>query len=173
MSEITISIALTMFPRELVKLLENEYGFTVRDLSEGIYYVDGGLVPIQILESKRLSKSDNLFIRNVRSNLTADDMLSTLESYHEFRPLDDKNVYLDRLIRANLAVFKEAMKMSEAVKEIFLETAEENGWLENKFVDRLELDRKNTARKLISFGVSFEKIAEATGLTIETVEGLR
>lgn len=172
MSEITISIALTMFPRELVKSLENDYGFTVRGLGEGIYYVDGGLVPIQILESKRLSKGDNLFIRNVRSNLTTDDMLSTLESYHEFRSLDDKNVYLDRLIRANLAVFKEAMKMSEAVKEIFLETAEENGWLENKFVDRLELDRKNIARKFLSLGVSADKIAEATGLTVEIVEGL-
>ena len=95
-------------------------------------------------------------------------MLSTLESYHEFRPLDDKNVYLDRLIRANLAVFKEAIKMSEAVKEIFLETAEENGWLENKFVDRLE----SMARDMLLDGESIEKVSRWTKLPIPAVEKL-
>jgi len=39
MSEITISISLTMFPRELVKLLENDHEFVVRHLVEGIYNI--------------------------------------------------------------------------------------------------------------------------------------
>ena len=93
-----------MFPREAVKSLKHEHGFSVQDLDNGIYYIEGGIVPIQLLESKRLSKNDNLFLRNLRSNLSTDDMLGVLESYPE--PLDGKNVYLDRLIRANLATFK-------------------------------------------------------------------
>lgn len=169
MSDITISISLTIFPRELVKSLENDNGFTVKDLGEGIYHIDGGLVPIQILESKKLSKENNLFLRNLRSNLSTDDMLSTLESYQKYRHLDDKNVFLDRLIRANLSAFKEAMEMSEAVKEIFLETAEEKGWLEARF----ESDRKTIAKKLLLFGVTAEKVAEATELPMETVLDLQ
>lgn len=69
---------------------------------------------------------------------------------------------------ANLAAFKEAMKMSDAVKEIFLETAEENGWLDDRFIDK-----KTVAIRLLSLGDSVEKIAIATGLTIETIEGLK
>jgi len=92
-------------------------------------------------------------------------MLGVLESYPE--PLDGKNVYLDRLIRANLATFKEAMKMSETVKDIFLETAEENGWLDDKFVDR-----KKIARKLLLLGISFEKVSEATELPVDVVASL-
>ena len=75
LSEITVSVALTMFPREAVKSLKHEHGFSVQDLGNGIYYIEGGLVPIQILESKRLSKKNNLFLRNLRSNLSMDDIL--------------------------------------------------------------------------------------------------
>ena len=58
--------------------------------------------------------------------------------------------------------------MSDAVKEIILETAEKNGWLEDKFVD------KNTiAKKLLSLGVSIEKVAEATGFTLKELEQLQ
>ena len=77
-------------------------------------------------------------------------------------------MYLDRLIRANLATFKEVMKMSETVKEIFLETAEENGWLDS----RLESDRKKIARKLLSLGIPFEKVTEATELPVDAVASL-
>jgi hypothetical protein len=167
MSEITVSIALTMFPRELIKALESENGFTVQDLGNGIYYIEGGLVPIQILESKRLSKSDNLFLRNLRSNLSAEDMLNTLESYQAYRPLDNKSVFLERLVKANSIAFEEVMNMSDAVIDIIIEAAEKNGRLKDRFVDR-----KTVAKKLIELGDSVEKVAEATGLSVETVEGL-
>ena len=42
-------------------------------------------------------------------------MLDTLKSYKERKPLDEKNVYLDRLIKANHDVFMEAMSMSAAL----------------------------------------------------------
>ena len=108
-----------------------------------------------------------MFLRNLRSNLSAKEMLDTLQSYKEHRPLEVKNVYVDRLVKANLLVFKEALKMSETLMEIFLEGAEEYGWLDDKFVEK-----KKIARKLLLLGVSVEKVAEATELPIETVNAL-
>ena len=168
MSDITVSIALTVFPKKLVKFLKNERGLNVRKIGDGIYYIDGDIVPIQVVESKKLSSDSNMFLHNLRSNLSAEDMLCTLQSYKERKPLDDKNVYLDRLIRANIVAFKEVTEMSEAVKEIFLETAEENGWLD----DKIEQERKKIARKFLLLGVPIEKVAEAAELSIETVESL-
>jgi len=106
MSDITISISLTIFPRELVKLLENERRFEVQNLGNGIHYISGDIVPIQILESKQLSPDSNLFLRNLRSNLSVEDVLKTLQSFKERKPLDDKNVFLDRLVKANQKAFK-------------------------------------------------------------------
>ena len=98
--DLTLSIALTMYPRELVKTLESEHGF-----------------------------------------------------------------------RANLVAFKEAVKMSEAVREIFLETAEENGWLDNRdWIMNRDIEKaKVIARKLLLRGLPVEDVSEDTGLPIDTV----
>ena len=58
--------------------------------------------------------------------------------------------------------------MSETVKEIFLETAEENGWLDDRFVDRLE----SMARDMLSDGESIEKVVRWTRLPVAIVENL-
>ena len=111
MSDITISISLTMYPREMLNYLVGEYGVSVQDIGNGIYYVHGDIIPIQILESKRLSPDSNLFLRNLRSNLSAADIVQTMHIYGKQKPLNDKAVYLDRLTRANREAYEEARKM--------------------------------------------------------------
>jgi len=96
-------------------------------------------------------------------------MLKTLQSYKECKSLNDKNVFLDRLVKANPNAYMEAINMwSDDIKEIFLEGAEKYGWLEDKFVDK-----KQIAKKFLLLGVSVEKVAEATELPVETVMDLR
>ena len=167
--EITVSVALTMFPRELVKYLENERGLKVRDMDNGLYYIDGEIFPVQILECKRLSPDSNVFLRNLRSNLSAEDISNTLQFGRKHNLLDDKNVYLDRLIKANHGAFTEAMNMTEAVKEIILEGVKEYGWLANEF----EQNNKEKAKKMLMRGYPVEEVAEIMELPIETVKSLQ
>ena len=173
MSEITLTVSLTMYPRELVKHLVNERDLKVQDLGRGIYYVEGEIVPVQILESKRLSPVDNLFLRNLRSNLDQEDLLNTLKSYKAQKPINEKNAYLDRLVSANSNALKEAMRMSEATWNSFLEDAEKSGLLEN----RLEQERKKAsikaAKKMLQDGELVEKVAKWTDLSIEEVLNLQ
>jgi hypothetical protein len=167
MSEITVSFALTMFPRELVKSLENERGLKVQDMGNGVYFILGESYPTQILESKNLSQK-NLFLKNLRSNLTTEDVVATAQAYGMLKTFDKKNVYLDRLIQANLTVFEEAMSVSEAVKELFFKVADRDGWLEEREKEKLI----QVAKKLLSLGRPTDEIVEATGLPIETVKTL-
>ncbi|MCL2187357.1 MAG: hypothetical protein FWC16_00965 [Defluviitaleaceae bacterium] len=46
LTDITISISLTIFPRELIKQLTQERGFTVEEVERGIYYISGDVFPI-------------------------------------------------------------------------------------------------------------------------------
>ena len=172
LSDITISISLTRYPRELVKNLQKERGFKLHNLGDGIYHVDGDIVPIQILESKNLSPESNVFLRNLRSNLSTKEMLKTLQSYKEYKLLDDKNIYLDRLVKANADVFLEVMDMSESVKEIFLEGAERYGWLDDRFAEHSKQVAERIAKKFLLLGDSIEKVSEATGLPVEVVANL-
>lgn len=166
MSEITVSLSLTIYPREFIKTLENRHGFTVTNFANGIYHIYGGVVPFQILESKNLPESENLFLRNLRSNLNKLDMYKTMQAYKERKPLNDKNVFLDRLVNANPNAFKEALGMfTETNRGIIMEAIEENGWLDGRETKRL----KEVAKKMLLRGTSVEIVAEDTGLSLNTV----
>ena len=167
-SDITVSFSITKHPRELLKYLSDERGFKIEKQEKGIYYVRGDAFPVQIIEGKLLSSKENLFLRNLSSKLSVPDVKETIEAYKKIKPSNEKGMYLDRLIQANRNAFKEAMSVSEAVKELFFEVAEEDGWLEQ---DRTE-NAKKMAKKLLFLGVSAEKIAEASGLPIELVASL-
>ena len=168
-SEVTVSFAVTIHPRELIKYLENERGFTVRTAEPGICYVEGDTFPVQILENKLLSPDENLFLRSLRSNLTADDVTKMAEAYKKLKSFEGKNVYLDRLIQANQEAFKEAMNMmSDVAKELFFEVAERDGWL---LEDRLEYAKK-IALRMLSKNKPIEEVVEFTELPYETVAGL-
>lgn len=174
-SDITVSFAFTMFPRELVKHLREERQFTVLDMGDGIYYIEGDTFPIQLLESKNLSK-ENLLLRNLRSNLSEEEFNDTLNAYKNYQPLNNKSIYLNRLFQANLEVFKEAMKMVEELREIFLETADEEGWLDSridsKVIQEVIQDRKNMAKKLLLRGDTVEDVVTLTELPYDTVANL-
>ena len=105
-SELTVSFAVTVHPRELMKYLESVRGFAVRMAEPGIYCVEGDTFPVQILESKLLPSDENLFLRNLRSNLSVEDAAKTTEAYKELKLFEKKNVYLDRLMQANQDAFE-------------------------------------------------------------------
>ena len=79
MTDVTISIVVTMYPREVVRFLREERGLEVEDKGNGIHYVVGEVYPVQILETKALSRN-NLFSRNLRSNLTPVELQETLQA---------------------------------------------------------------------------------------------
>lgn len=167
--DITISFIATKYPRELIKYLKNERGLEVIEMVNGIHFVNGDLMPVQILERRKLSKEDNLFLRNLTSNLSTEDMVSTLKAYENKKELNPKSVYLDRLLKANWQIFKEVASMNITLKELFLESAEEEGWAEDLRIR----DRKRLAIKMLADGESVDKIIKWTELSKDIIIGLK
>jgi len=168
-SDITVSFSVTVHPRDLLKYLQDERGFTVEEAGCGIYYIRGDAFPVQILESKLLPPDENVFLRNLRSNLSKEEVIKTTKAYTELKPFEKKNVYLDRLIQANQIIFEEAVCMSEEVKQLFFRVAEKGKWFE-------ERDKKTSieiAIRMLRRNRPIEEVVEDTGLPYETVIGLR
>ena len=168
-SDITISFAVTIYPRDLMKYLEKR-GLTVTETESGIYFVEGEAFSIQILESKKLSAETNLFLKNLRSNLSKEEARRTVDAYKALKEFESKSAYIDRLINANKAVFKEVMEMSDAVLQEMLvkAVAEERGWLEAR--DREKA--REVARGLKADNVPLHIIVKNTRLSIHEVEAL-
>ena len=169
-SDITISFAVTVHPRDLLDYFVNVRKFRITESDDGIYYIDGDTFPVQILESKKLSSEKNIFLKNLRSNLNIADAHRTVEAYKKIKEFENKNAYINRLMKANQSVFKEVLSMSDtAIREIFVRAvAEENGW----FSERDNEKAKAIAKKLLLRGRPIEEVAEDTGLPYEVVKNL-
>ena len=175
LEDITMTFSLTVRPRELFKYLKNVRQLSLHGAGDGITYIIGEILPVQILESKKLD--ENLFIKGLRRGIKAQEATEILEKYESLVGIDARNAYLDRLIKANEAVFEEVKEMSEESKRILYRFAERTGWLAEREQAAVaaatrEIARetaRETARKLLGFGMTVDKIAIATNLTVEEI----
>lgn len=120
LKDITISFVVTPKPTKLFDHLVNERGLEIEESSSGIYYVKGDILKAQIIESKKLSEENNVFLKNLRSSLTKRDVKKVLDAYGKYAPLEKVSAYLNRVLNANLSIFKEVLAMdSPEIREIF------------------------------------------------------
>ena len=181
LEDITVTFSLSMRPRELFRNLKNVRKLALHNAGDGITYIMGEFLPVQILEIKQLPKDENLFIKGLKRGNNADLMTEILEKYDSLVGLDARNAYIDRLIRANKDVLKGVMEMSEELKRILIEIIDENGWYAERDAKRDAAllaantretaikTAKETAKKLLGFGYPIEEISIATNLTVEEV----
>ena len=162
--DITVTLVSNRYPRDLIKYLKNEEGLEIETVGKGIYHVKGGIFPIQILEQKKLSSKENLFLKNLSDNINKDDAISIIEILDSLGELSAKNAYLDAVMAANRQVFQEVSSMSAVMKEIFLESAEKNGWYEEKMI--------TIAKKMLQDGKPLEEIIRYTELPLKVVKTL-
>ena len=133
-------------------------------------YVEADTFDVQILESKLLSEEENRFIKNLRSNLSVAEAQRTLDAYKKIKDFESKNVYINRLARANPAVFKEMMELSDtAIKDmVVVALAEDMGLLKDRDIEKA----KEIARNFLRLGRPIEEVAKATELPLDMVKTL-
>ena len=173
LADVTVTFSLTMRPRKLLKNLEHERGLGLVNAGNGITYIMGEILPVQIIESMKLPDDENLFMKNLRSGFSAEEITEILKKYDELFVLDTKNVYIDRLIKANKDACKEAIMMSEELRRIWDEIADETGWLADRdqkvIANAIRETARTTAKKMLHYGDPIDKIAAVTELPFEEV----
>ena len=129
--------------------------------------------------SVRASLSDitieeNLFIKNLRSDLSVAEAQRVLDAYKKIKDFESKNAYINRLVRANPAVFKEMMELSDtAIKDIVIVAlAEDMGLLDERDRQRDFENAKQIARGFKNKNYSLSDISEITGLSLQEVVAL-
>ena len=170
--DITVTLVSNRYPRDLIKYLEYEEGLEIEAVGEGIYYAKGGTFPIQILEQKKLSSEENLFLKNLSNNINENDATRIIEVLDNLGELSAKNAYLDAVMAANRQVFQEVSSMSAVMKEIFLEAAEKNGWYEERDKERIKERMIAQAKEMLQDGEPLDKIVKYTKLPLEVVRTL-
>ena len=127
MEELTITFACHKYPAKLFRHLREKRKFQIRKVEEGIYYIIGDYLPIQILLLNRLPEEENLWLRNLTDHLSGEEQAERLVK--EYWNHKDNTLYqavMDIIIRANRKQFEEAKNMCDALRELFAEELKEN-----------------------------------------------
>jgi hypothetical protein len=171
LSGVTLSFVEQRHPRELISYLAGVRNYGVEESGPGIYTVRGDYLPIQIIETKRLSGEENLWLRSLSKDLEVGAARVILEAGKGSVREAPMSAYLDVLLRANPEAFLEAWSMTNGTRtfeEVFTEAGIIPQWIEQGE----EKKALAIARNLLAKGWAVEDVAETTDLPIEKVRSL-
>ena len=170
-TSMTISFVESRNPRELLYHFKKVRAYKVEENSPGIYTVIGDIIPIQLIDNRKLSTEENLWLKSLSNTL---DPLAVLK-ISEKADLQNKTVkiqaYMDVITKANYHAVEEAIEMRSPAKsldEVFERTGLAAKW-EAKAEERKALD---IAQNMVNLGLPFETVISATRLESEKVKAL-
>jgi hypothetical protein len=128
--DLTLTFVESHYPRELLAHLREVRGYTVEEKMPGIYIVKGDILPIQIIDSRKLSEEENIWLKDLDNKLDLPEMRQITNEIQKLGK--DKaariEAYLDVIARANIEALEEMISMSGcslALEKVF----EEVGWI--------------------------------------------
>jgi hypothetical protein len=183
LSGVTLTFVEHRHPRELISYLTGERNYGVEETGPGIYRVSGDYLPIQIIETKRLSVGENLWLKSLTNDLESEAAGVILEAGKGAVREAPMSAYLDVLLRANPRAFLEAWTMANGTatfEEVFTEAGIIPRWIEQGIERGIEQGIEQgkeekalaIARNLLVKGWAIEDVAETTDLPIEKVRSL-
>lgn len=146
--EMTITLFGRGYPRKLIKHLKEVRGCRIKKQGEGIYYVEGDLIPIQIVVGNQLSPKENLWLKGLTNELEDQEIVENLVK--DYRKHSENTLYqsaMDVIVRANEEKFKEDDDMiCDALMEIIQDKLDER--IQDK-VDKIVQDKVDEREKQI------------------------
>jgi hypothetical protein len=184
-TDISLSFVVTRHPRELFRHLKDDCHFTITEKNPGIFVIEGDLIPIQIIETKRLSETDSIWLKNLNSELDAQGLNKLLDMSLSVKKAENIRAYLNTILKANASIMEE-IKMNETKK--FYATLEKIGVAaefeargETRGIKRGREEGRESGREegirlmasnLKKTGMSFAQIAELSNLSIDEIKRL-
>jgi hypothetical protein len=127
-TEMTISFAAEVYPRNLLKYLKNTYGYKVEEENPGIYRVKGDIFAAQVIETKKLKEEDGgIWLRDLRNGLKGKELREIIERGKELPKGSPLTAYLAMVLQANGTGLEEVVEMPNVTLE---EVLEKHGFIE-------------------------------------------
>jgi hypothetical protein len=108
--DLTVSLVETRHPRDLLSYFDGEH-CVIEEASSGIYVISGYPVAIQIIESKRLPLSENLWLKGLSNDLNAEVAGTILEK--SWKREVEIGAYIYAILSANAKTIREVLKMAD------------------------------------------------------------
>jgi hypothetical protein len=175
-NDLTITFVGSHYPRKLVEHLEKVRHCAVEKSSPGIYSVKGGLVPIQIIDTRELPEDENIWLAKLDNRLDQTGARRIVGEINRLDKTKQMGAYINVLYNANFAVMEEVSRMFD-LKAVLNTPWEEAGYVTRKMLTaaaeaRLETEARDNAKLVknaLALGIPLETVAAITELEIEKV----
>jgi hypothetical protein len=188
-ADITLTFVESRYPKELLEYLQEVRGYAVEEKWPGIYIVSGDILPIQIIDNRRLSGDENIWLKDLDNKLELSELRRIrAEIWKQGRDKAARiKAYLYVVNRANIKNLLEAGRMSdyeltidELWDELLIETGIAAKWEAKARAEGEARGREEgiaeksleIARKMKAAGWPLSEITEFTGLPAETIAKL-
>ena len=117
--ELTITLVSSCFPAKLIGHLRKNRGYTVDKEENGIYYVKGDYIPVQIVVTSQLSEKENLWLKSLTNQINGTaNAEKLLDAYGKHKNDNLYKAVMNVIVRANKETFQEVKAMCEALREL-------------------------------------------------------
>ena len=171
-TSLTISFVESHHPQKLIEHLENERGYRVEETSSGIYTVSGDILPIQVIDSRKLPMEENLWLKCLSDELDQLKVRQVSAEIVRHGKAARIAAYLNVIAKANTKAIQEAIRMDDTLtlEKVF----EEVGWIakweaRGEARGRVEGEERKAlaiAQNLIKMGLPAETIVSALAFQI-------
>lgn len=156
--DLTISLVCSKYPRKLMSHLKFERKYSIQKIESGIYYVNGDVIPVQLIVISELDPNRNLWLRSLTNHLDNENMIRQILG--EYNGNLDNTLYrsaMNMIVKANKDKFKEGDGlMCEALEELFMEIMPDRV---QKLMDEAQKARdEETAQKIEENAVQINKL---------------
>ncbi len=141
--EVTITFVSHGYPKSMVQELVNTLGYKIQKQEDGIYYITGDVVPIQLIVTSKLSEKNNLWLKNLTNKLKAKEIPSLIEDYEKHKNNKLYDAILDVIIQANMDEW-EAGSMCNALEELLNKKVQER---EDEILNKLFKEQEEVLNK--------------------------
>ena len=158
-TDMTLTLVCSRYPGKLISHLEKVRGYSVSEAAPGIYYVNGDVIPIQIILIHKLPEEESRWLRSLTNRMTEKGEISRLlENYegHKEDPL--YRTVMDLVVRANWEKFEEVRtEMCDALVELMQDYVEEQieermeQRVKEQVEERVKEERETGIKTLICF----------------------
>ncbi len=124
--ELTITFVCYHYPRKMIQHLEGKREWTVMKQENGIYYIEGDIIPMQLIVVPELSDEKNLWLHSLTNRIdTSETAQKLVDEYEQHRTNRLYESVMDVIVRSNRDKFQEVDSMCQALYELFEDQLEQ------------------------------------------------
>jgi hypothetical protein len=160
--DLTLTFVESRYPRELLVHLREERGYVIEQKQPGIYIVTGDILPIQIIDNRKLSAEENIWLKDLDNKLDVPEKRQIKAEIYKLGK--DKaariKAYFYVIAKANKMSLQEAGKMSDFDIDLAWDELLEEAGFTAKWEAKARAEERQYFLDLLDQGLSVEEIKQ-------------